>query len=167
MIPVPDGWLVSRTTLLSARVRITGNVEGQGTSLSAARALSQLSDQVTSSPGGEFSSGNLLLVGVVYAHREGICGNGFCEVGERPVEGGSQSLAKDPCASDCPLEIMPCPGPSNSTPMCSICTPLGFAGATSATRGTTAASALRDSTATALGGAPQRAPLWQSARRRQ
>ena len=61
--------------------------------------------------------------------RRGVCGNGYCEVGERPLAAGpataalrdSYGDALNPCPADCPAELRACPSPTDSPDPLAIC----------------------------------------------
>jgi hypothetical protein len=50
----------------------------------------------------------VLLASVVSVGREGVCGNGICEVGELLPISSSGSIGQR-CEADCPLEVIGCP----------------------------------------------------------
>lgn len=46
-----------------------------------------------------------------------VCGNGVCEIGERPGGNSTSSLSQG-CPQDCPVPMVPCPIPTGSLSMC-------------------------------------------------
>eukprot|EP00192_Tetraselmis_astigmatica_P001340 CAMPEP_0117696850 /NCGR_PEP_ID=MMETSP0804-20121206/28894_1 /TAXON_ID=1074897 /ORGANISM="Tetraselmis astigmatica, Strain CCMP880" /LENGTH=2321 /DNA_ID=CAMNT_0005511019 /DNA_START=558 /DNA_END=7525 /DNA_ORIENTATION=- len=131
MVPVSQAWLKEESQLLSVRVRIAGALDGEGTGISAALTMATLEAEVAAGPmstedeDDSGSRGPLHLAGITYAERRGICGNGFCEVGERLVAAGQATASEshllaiaasyewslDGCHLDCPLQLLPCPVP--------------------------------------------------------
>lgn len=125
MVPVDEDWLASKQQILSVRMRVTGPLEDDGSPVRASTAISVLSEEVFDTPD-DVPDGNsnsiLSLAGITYVDRRGICGNGFCEVGERPIEAEawaeSYQFALNLCPTDCPTELRACPAPVGSDVMC-------------------------------------------------
>lgn len=59
-------------------------------------------------------SANIALAGVPSVTRSGVCGNGVCELGERPLQGVTQGT----CPSDCGFTTKACPNSCSSTGTC-------------------------------------------------
>jgi hypothetical protein len=50
----------------------------------------------------------VVIAGIYEVGREGVCGNGICEVSEVLPIAASGKMGQR-CASDCPLEVIGCP----------------------------------------------------------
>jgi len=118
MVPVAAAWLDGPDGLpnfLSARLRLSGQRELDGTAVTAAAALAELRQEVATSPTDAVLR-RLALLGVVYVERRGVCGNGLCEVGERPA-GIATTLVGyelESCHVDCSQPLRQCPAPADA-----------------------------------------------------